>query len=180
MASTESADKRCTANSTCGAGSVCALPSSKEKITRIVFQTPESEKGIIILWKGPREEIWEEVQVSEWIPRVSFLPLWIPQVVETFWSYLTMATVSLYFFNLLPFPHLDGQELMESALEMAFSLQSDAFLYDIEALEFGSGVQETTRQRRRMKDKIAKSISYGTFGVFLSCIPVVAVNWMGK
>ncbi|KAF9042911.1 hypothetical protein BJ165DRAFT_1348532 [Panaeolus papilionaceus] len=180
MASKESADQRCTTSPACGAGSICSLPNPKEKITRIVFQSVDSRQDTTILWKGPREEIWEEVRVSDWIPRIGFLPLWVPQVVGTFWNYLTMATLSLFFFNLLPFPHLDGQELMESALEIVFSLQSDALLYDIEALESGGGAQETSRRRRRVKDKLSKGISYGTFGVFLSCIPLVAINLMGR
>ncbi|PPQ99972.1 hypothetical protein CVT24_009551 [Panaeolus cyanescens] len=180
MTGEESADKRCKSSSTCGAGSVCSLPNPKETLTRIVFQSVGVERDTTILWKGPRDEIWEEVQVSDWIPRVSFLPLWAPQLIGTFWNYLTMATLSLFFFNLLPIPHLDGQELMESALEVAFSLQNDAFIYDIEALETGDGAHETTRRRRRIKDKLSKGISYGTLGVFLSCIPLVAINLMKK
>lgn len=46
--------------------------------------------------------------------------------------YLSMATLSLYLFNLLPLPYLDGTKLGKELIGMALEDKGDAFVYDIE------------------------------------------------
>jgi len=43
-----------------------------------------------------------------------------------------MATLSLYLFNLLPLPYLDGTKLGKELIGMALEDKGDAFVYDIE------------------------------------------------
>jgi membrane-associated protease RseP (regulator of RpoE activity) len=59
-----------------------------------------------------------------------------------------MATLSLYLFNLLPLPFLDGTELCKELIDMAFE-RRDAFGYDIESLEHPLGAQIMEGNGRR-------------------------------
>ena len=89
--------------------------------------------------------------------------------------YLTMATLSLYLFNLLPLPHLDGTELLSSILDSLFEKNQEPFVYDLEALEI-EDTPETTRVRRRWKQRLSKLISIMTMGLFICCILLGGMN----
>ncbi|KAG6897587.1 hypothetical protein C0992_013263 [Termitomyces sp. T32_za158] len=45
-----------------------------------------SKTSEVILWRGPAEEIWEEVQVGNLLPRIPLLPASLPYSVELFWE----------------------------------------------------------------------------------------------
>lgn len=103
-----------------------------------------------------------------------------------------MATLSLYLFNLLPLPHLDGTQLLDALLDLAFSLDDNAsassnadgttnggfaftFTYDIDALEGGAYDQDErrikrTRTRKRWKDRIMKYVPLA-----MGCVVVCSI-----
>ncbi|KAH7340106.1 hypothetical protein B0J17DRAFT_649938, partial [Rhizoctonia solani] len=86
-------------------------------ITRIgVVRNREDEKTV--LWSGPSEEIWEQVQVTDIAPRYWFIPLGLPELVSLFVSYTSTITLSLFFLNLLPIRHLDGAQVIGALLDM--------------------------------------------------------------
>ena len=132
------------------------------------------------------------VKVGNWLPRASILPLWIPTLVKAFWEqvplphirnisdspcrYLTMATLSLYFFNLLPIPHLDGSELLQSFVDLTFDNQRDMFMYDVEALESSEGHYEVSRKSRRRKAWIIRCFHIVTTVLVISCILFTILN----
>jgi S2P endopeptidase len=87
-----------------------------------------------------------------------------------------MATLSLYFFNLLPLPHLDGTELLQTILDLLFDRKQEPFVYDLEALETVVDPPETTRTRRRWKERLGKIISIMTMSVFICCIILGMMN----
>jgi len=89
-----------------------------------------------------------------------------------------MATLSLYFFNLLPIPHLDGSELLHSFVDLAFDAQPDVFLYDVEALESNEGNYEGSRKCRRWKAWIVKCFHVATTALVASCILITLLNSM--
>lgn len=89
-----------------------------------------------------------------------------------------MATLSLFFFNLLPIPHLDGSELLQSFLDLAFHTQRNAFTYDVEALESNEGDYEGSRRRRRWKAWIVKCFHVVTTALVASCILITLLNSM--
>ncbi|CAA7262563.1 unnamed protein product [Cyclocybe aegerita] len=143
----------------------------------------EQERESVVLWSGPREEVWEEVQVTTWLPRASFLPLWVPLLVQLFWDYLLTATLSLYFFNLLPLPHLDGTQLLRAFLDIVLDprFKEQGFVYDLESLESGAGHGSRDRDeyagirsRKRWKERVVKFANYGT-GAVLGCFVVLNV-----
>ena len=133
------------------------------------------------------------VQVGSWLPRLWILPLWLPSLLDIFWQYvlgqsrfaiqssslfiryLTMATLSLHFFNLLPLPHLDGTELLQTILDFLFDRKQEPFVYDLEALETADA-PETTRTRRRWKERLGKIISIMTMSAFICSIILGMMN----
>jgi S2P endopeptidase len=138
--------------------------------------TSHPEEETVVLWSGPPQEIWEAVNVGNWLPRASVLPLWIPTVVKGFWQYLTMATLSLYFFNLLPIPHLDGSELLQSFVDLIFDTQRDMFMYDVEALDSSEGDYEGSRKSRRRKAWIVRCFHFLTTALVMLCILITLLN----
>ena len=86
-----------------------------------------------------------------------------------------MATLSLYFFNLLPLPHLDGTELLLTILDFLFDRKQEPLVYDVEALET-EDTPETTRMRRRWKERLGKTIPIMTISVFICCIILGVMN----
>ena len=133
------------------------------------------------------------VQVGNWLPRLWILPLWLPSLLDIFWQYvlgqsrfaiqssslfiryLTMATLSLHFFNLLPLPHLDGTELLQTILDFLFDRKQEPFVYDLEALETADA-PEITRTRRRWKERLGKIISIMTMSAFICSIILGMMN----
>jgi len=128
-----------------------------------------------VVWSGSRREVWEEVQVGNWVPRLWILPLWLPPLLVLSWQYLTMATLSLYFFNLLPLPHLDGIELLVTILDFLFDRMQGPVVYDVEALETADASQ-TPRMRQRWKERLGKIIQIMTMSVFMCCIILGMMN----
>jgi len=88
--------------------------------------------------------------------------------------YLTMATLSLYFFNLLPLPYLDGTELLRAYLDMLFEGKTEAAVYDVESLVDGGHAREDVRTRKRLTEKIVRVVHYGLGGA-LSCYSLIAI-----
>ncbi|CAE6410798.1 unnamed protein product [Rhizoctonia solani] len=85
-------------------------------ITRIgIVRNGQDEKTV--LWSGPSEEIWEQVQVTDIAPRYWFVPLGLPELVSLFVSYTSTITLSLFFLNLLPIRALDGAQLLRAFLD---------------------------------------------------------------
>ncbi|KAF5381612.1 hypothetical protein D9615_005501 [Tricholomella constricta] len=140
--------ERCNFTADCPGLSICVRPDETEKLLRLTVVRPFVDaKSEVILWSGPREEVWEEVRVGTLLPRTSFLPVSLPYSGEIFWQYLLMATLSLYFFNLLPLPHLDGLQFLNAMLQMALGDRGDETVdvYDLEALV------EPSQGRRRSR-----------------------------
>jgi len=89
-----------------------------------------------------------------------------------------MATLSLFFFNLLPIPHLDGSELLQAFVDMAFNSQRKTFTYDVEALQSNEGDYEGSRKRRKWKAWIIKCLHVVTTALVASCILMTLLNSM--
>jgi S2P endopeptidase len=87
-----------------------------------------------------------------------------------------MATLSLYFFNLLPLPHLDGTELLHSLLDWAFEMDNGAVSYNFGALEAGENDREEPRTRRRWKARIMRYTPYAMCGLVICSILLSILN----
>jgi S2P endopeptidase len=132
---------RCNKKSSCSAPLICSRPDEQEQILRLTIKY-SVDKQDIILWSGPLEEIQKTVMLGRLKPRLSILPLSLPLLLSRYLRYLSLATVSLYLFNLLPIRLLDGHHILEIVLDAGASEQSGSSEYDMESA--------TTTNRRRL------------------------------
>ncbi|KAH7911755.1 hypothetical protein BJ138DRAFT_1084989 [Hygrophoropsis aurantiaca] len=172
---------RCSTVAECGAVETCVKLHDTEQLLRISLQRnpvlPSSINDEVILWAGPKAEVWEQVKVGTLIPRFSFLPLGLPNTIKEFMNYLLLTNLSLYLLNLLPLPGLDGSQLLTVVLELIFTGRSnlmDAGTYDIEDLSI---------HRRRFRESTAqrllrKIISTSTIALLSLCILLGLTKWI--
>ncbi|KAI0755061.1 peptidase family M50-domain-containing protein [Daedaleopsis nitida] len=113
---------RCTSPIDCGHGQVCIRPRGDQELLSLTMHIPpwlrtsaaDLERKIV--WQGDRAQILHEVHVGDWLPRSRILPLGLPVWWAILFMYMEMLTLSLYFFNLLPLPFLDGGQLLDVLL----------------------------------------------------------------
>ena len=88
-----------------------------------------------------------------------------------------MATLSLYFFNLLPLPFLDGAQFLEGLLDLTLNSteQLSTGNFSLEALERGNH-PDSGRRPRRATNGISKVIRTGTIGLLGTCMTLTFVN----
>ncbi|KAF8626451.1 hypothetical protein AX15_004867 [Amanita polypyramis BW_CC] len=129
---------RCSTISPCPARYICSRPDEQEQLLRLTTGYP-MEKQIIILWSGPPDEIENAVTLGTLEPRFHFIPLSLPLLLTKFSRYLSLATLSLYFFNLLPIHPLDGHHLLILLLNVAVDGNRDSEEYDMEATTTPTG-----------------------------------------
>ncbi|KAI0772391.1 hypothetical protein BD413DRAFT_612553 [Trametes elegans] len=116
--------RRCAARGECARGELCVRPRGDQDVLALTMHLPAwlqaaeaadagGDGEVTVVWQGDRREILEEVDVGDWLPRARWLPMGLPFVWATLFSYLQTLTLSLYFFNLLPLPFLDGGQLLD-------------------------------------------------------------------
>lgn len=138
-------DVRCQSETGCKDGFACARPTEKENLLRLTVMNNGQEREEVVLWTGPRREIYDEVTVGKWLPRFSFLPLSLPMWFNTFWEYMLTVNLSLFLFNLVPISGLDGSHLLRSMFAM-LKERGAGETYDLEALERGDA-EDVPRNR---------------------------------
>ncbi|KAF8841485.1 hypothetical protein BDN67DRAFT_928192, partial [Paxillus ammoniavirescens] len=113
---------RCNSSMECATSTSCVVPRSDQQLVRITVAwdyAGNSGKDIVV-WKGPKREIWEQVEVGNLRPRFSFVSLKLPSVVSCFFEYMKLANLSLYLVNMLPLTVLDGHRVLIALLELLF------------------------------------------------------------
>ncbi|KAJ7254704.1 hypothetical protein B0H12DRAFT_1114912 [Mycena haematopus] len=160
-------EQRCKSDADCYDASQCIRPTQSAQILRLTIHTEGQDR--VILWSGPLTEVYEQVEIGKFLPRFRFLPLWMYASARLFWDYLKMATLSLYLFNLLPLPYLDGSQFVQARLDMAFEAERGFDEYDVEALEAASIANHGTqrRNRGRWKERLGNGISIATTCLFV-------------
>ncbi|KIL62786.1 hypothetical protein M378DRAFT_25376 [Amanita muscaria Koide BX008] len=123
---------RCTRNSPCSPSFICTHPDEREQLWRLTVFHPEKEQNII-LWSGSLEEVQRTVTLDTLKPRLLIFPLYLPLLFARFSRYLSLATLSLFFFNLLPIHRLDGYHLLKIVLGMGPGEPDQSNVYDMEA-----------------------------------------------
>ncbi|KZT35486.1 hypothetical protein SISSUDRAFT_163590 [Sistotremastrum suecicum HHB10207 ss-3] len=159
---------RCWSQDECASGT-CIVPHSSAQLLRIrvkpfiwVSETPTSR---VVVWNGPRTEVFEEVQVGIYQPKYSSGPVWLPRIFEILQGYFITINLSLFFFNMLPIRALDGGQAVEALLELLMKLKAQDD-FDIEL-----GERIVQREDNRWKKRIQGILSYGT--ICLGCITVL-------
>lgn len=80
-----------------------------------------------------------------------------------------MATLSLYIFNMLPLPHLDGSQFLKTILQLSSDdVDMERDEYDLEALQ--DTHYQVRRRRVRWKERVPRYIPKITTGLFVFCV----------
>ncbi|KAJ7602419.1 hypothetical protein FB45DRAFT_966468 [Roridomyces roridus] len=164
---------RCTTSSNCSEAATCVRPDASAQILRLTVRFNEQVEQVI-LWSGPRVEVLEQLKIGTFLPRTRLTPLGLWTAVQTL--YLKTATLSLYLFNLLPLPYLDGTQFVNALLDVAFESgpQTEFEEYDVGALE--EGVSRRGRNRNRWKVRVGRGITVTTAGLFVLCAVLALLN----
>lgn len=84
-----------------------------------------------------------------------------------------MTTLSLYFFNLLPLPHLDGTELLGVFIESIFMAKQTSFTYDAESLE---GRMDTRGSIQTWRERIINVVHCILLGILTLYMFLASTN----
>ncbi|KAI0770208.1 hypothetical protein C8Q74DRAFT_1274160 [Fomes fomentarius] len=149
LSSSSSSHRRCTSAVDCAHGELCIRPRGDQELVALTMHMPpwlrsgdaDADVARTVVWQGDRAEILHEVEVGEWLPSYGFLPIGLPGIWSTLFMYLKMLTLSLYFFNLLPLPFLDGGQLLDTSLDW-WALSRTARAADGESIALGELAEE--------------------------------------
>ncbi|KAI0313672.1 hypothetical protein OF83DRAFT_1175456 [Amylostereum chailletii] len=166
---------RCTAATSCVGPQTCVGPRADENVIRITVED-YGGRARVVVWRGPTIEVYEEVQVGTIRPRWAWLPLpiWLPWFFTTFIEYMKMLSLSLFLFNLLPLPRLDGAALLHSLLDR---WERPGENIDVEDVERGPGLPDRTRISAG-KARWMRGAQVVTTGLFGGCILLGGLVWV--
>ncbi|KAH6904301.1 hypothetical protein BKA70DRAFT_1109670 [Coprinopsis sp. MPI-PUGE-AT-0042] len=150
---------RCTVSDHCGDERACGVFDRKLGILRIRAREGLEGREKVLLWSGPRQEVWEQVSVSRWRGRLGVLKSGYLNFIVNFQSYMEMTALSLFVFNLLPIWHLDGMQLLSTLLSLGIVAGSAAYA-DPESQRGGGG------ERARWSTRTSKAVS-GSVGALM-------------
>ncbi|KAI0700664.1 hypothetical protein C8T65DRAFT_709626 [Cerioporus squamosus] len=149
---------RCTTAVDCGHAQLCVRPRSDQTLLALTLHIPpwlrrdgEDSAERTVVWQGDSTEILREVLVGDWLPRSRMLPTTLPALFSQLHMYLTTLTLSLYFFNLLPLPFLDGGQLLDALHSWSSSPSSSSYAatsIPLSELEGGDPDPDTDPSRR--------------------------------
>lgn len=145
---------RCNASVACTPSSSCIALQRGQQLVRITLLNLSDGTEEVVLWSGPREEIWEQVQIStlkSCIPLISSKHLFYAL---DFLEYLKLINLSLYLVNMLPVPALDGFHFLAALLDFIF-YQTRGTNIDLEAP--GDNIRHRTPLQRIIKATLSMS-----------------------
>lgn len=169
---------RCDSSTSCLDSQSCLKPRGDREILRITVndEGAGTENERIVLWSGPRYEVWEQVQTTQLAPRFAVVPLGLPLVFADFFQYLKLTNLSLYLLNSLPLPALDGSQLLIILLEMVFTgwFHTPSTILDIEALR----TRGSRPRERRVQRTLRTFVTIGTCTLLGLCVMLGIIEWM--
>ncbi|KAG6833021.1 hypothetical protein H0H87_012279 [Tephrocybe sp. NHM501043] len=192
------AAKRCTTDVQCAIDEQCIaplantnpdtaaydeIPAQPAPLIRLTVLRPGSPVPEVIVWRGSGIEVFDEVHTSTLTPRLPLaLPLLfsLPHTLALLASYLLTASLSLFFFNLLPLPYLDGAAFLRALLAALFA-SSLSRTYEEEEYALEAGVRWDAREARRYRwrDTLVWLVPEMTLGAVGVCVllGVLDVYW---
>ncbi|KAI6032624.1 hypothetical protein F5J12DRAFT_795509 [Pisolithus orientalis] len=170
---------RCDASVGCTPLSSCVMPRRGQQLVRITLLSNSlngSEE--VVLWKGPRREIWEQVEVSTFRSRIPLISNRVRRYIVDFVEYMKLINLSLYLVNMLPIPALDGFQLLATLLELIFGREYESGSIDLEAGSHSSGAvidrtRETPVQRIIQATLSTSTVTLVTLNVLLPAIQYI-------
>ncbi|KAH9991998.1 hypothetical protein BJV74DRAFT_409209 [Russula compacta] len=167
LAPTEAVVPRC--ERSCVDGQTCVRLRGGEQFLRIGVESDNHEgRTRVILWRGQREETYQDVDVTRWRPRLPIFPLWLPSLMTKMMIYTQTITLSLFLLNVLPFPRLDGGVLIDAVIcHLDFSSSAER---DVEA-----GLRDLS-PRSPLGRYLSKILRGVTTGLLCGCVLLGVYN----
>lgn len=145
---------RCNASVGCIPSSSCIALQRGQQLVRITLLNLSNGAEEVVLWNGPREEIWEQVQVGTLKSRIPLISSKHLSYALDFLEYLKLINLSLYLVNALPVPALDGFHFLAVLLDLTF-YQTRGSNIDLEVL--GDNIRHGTPLQRIIKATLSMS-----------------------
>ncbi|KAL4080055.1 hypothetical protein V8B97DRAFT_2054053 [Scleroderma yunnanense] len=156
---------RCDASGGCIPSSSCMALQRGQQLVRItLLDLSHDGEEEVVLWSGPREEIWEQVQVSTLKSRIPFVSSQLLFYGLDFLEYLKLINLSLYLVNMLPVPALDGFNFLAVLLDLTFHQTHHPSVIDVEALS------DHVRHGSPLQRIIKATLSIGTVVSIALCV----------
>jgi len=102
--------------STCPVGYACAVPVFNNNNTKFIQINRENDKEF--LYVGNPAFIYSSVQLSDYCPRYSMLPSFLPEILMKLFSYVMSFSSALALLNVVPSLLLDGQHMILVLLDI--------------------------------------------------------------
>ncbi|CAB3381324.1 Hypothetical predicted protein [Cloeon dipterum] len=118
------ASKQKTSDSLCQAGLVSVRPQMGEAAvngTRLVVIQRSNSQRPPVLFLGTPAELYQTVEISNWVPSVPYLSPHCPEMLYNCFSYLAALSAGLALLNLLPCYGFDGQHIFQALSEAALA-----------------------------------------------------------
>ncbi|KAF8128436.1 hypothetical protein EV363DRAFT_423617 [Boletus edulis] len=170
---------RCNSSTECASSSSCVVPRRDQQLVRIpvLKNYGSTSREDTVVWKGPKEEIWEQVQVGTLRARFPFVSYKLPKLASAFFEYMKIANLSLYLVNMLPIAALDGHQSLAALLQLFYGRVSEGVeSIDLEALNNSARVSREGNVQR------ACGMFLSALALFLIalCGLLGIINWAKK
>merc|ERR1719431_2110031 len=92
------------------------VPQLADNTTKLVIVARKGGKNFLFI--GNPAEIYTYAQVTDFVPKYSFLPLWLPDMLIKLCNFLAAFSAALAVLNVVPSYLLDGQHMARVLVEM--------------------------------------------------------------
>lgn len=92
------------------------VPQFTDNTTKLVMVNRKDEKDFLFI--GNPAEIYTNSEVTEYAPKLSFLPLALPDMLIKLCNYMAAFSAALAVLNVVPSYLLDGQHMIRVLVEM--------------------------------------------------------------
>jgi len=92
------------------------VPQFTDNTTKLVIVTRKKPKDFLFI--GNPAEIYSSTEVTAYVPKYSFLPLQLPDIVTKLSNYIATFSAGLAVLNVVPSYLLDGQHMIRVLVEM--------------------------------------------------------------
>jgi len=100
----------------CGEDVDCMVPQFTDNTTRLVIVSRNKQKDFLFV--GNPAEIYTSIEVTEYVPKYSFLPLQLPDILIKLCNFIATFSAGLAVLNVVPSYLLDGQHMTRVLVEM--------------------------------------------------------------
>jgi len=121
----EKSRSRCNDTALCGDGSFCMKPSLVNS-SRLLQMQRSNGGQLDFLFVGNPAEVYQGVDVTDYVPRSPSVPVRLPSMIELLAHYVASFSGALAVLNVVPCFMLDGQHMARVLVDICCSCYSDS------------------------------------------------------